>query len=74
MFVNKDNDTDLAKLVRSSHSDSAFFPALIGSLPARLIAEIGVNKVQKDIKNIFLSNRFVHNTEYDSLIGEEQKY
>ena len=57
VFVAKDNDTTIANLVRQAHSGIAVFPTLTGFLPVRLMAEIGVMKVQKDLKALYLANR-----------------
>ncbi|XP_059170839.1 protein zwilch homolog isoform X2 [Physella acuta] len=66
VFIHRDNQTTIAKLVRQSYSGIASFPPLSGSLILQLVAEIGMEKIRKDYASIFLNNNLCTSVQWQS--------
>ncbi|BFZ14791.1 hypothetical protein BsWGS_17829 [Bradybaena similaris] len=66
VFVHKDNQTTIAKLVKQSYYGMASFPTLDSHLSLRLAVEIGLEKICKDYYAIFINNNLCTSWQWDS--------
>lgn len=58
-FVERQNQSTIAQIIRDSFSGRFTMPSLIGSQPFLFLAEIGIEKLQRDYINIFVSQHLV---------------
>ncbi|CAG5122484.1 unnamed protein product [Candidula unifasciata] len=66
VFVHKDNETTIAKLVRQSYYGMASFPSLNSHLSLRLAVEIGLEKIRREYYAIFINNNLCTSWQWDS--------
>ena len=52
--MHKTNRSKMATLIRNSYHGNMTFPALQGLEPLEMLAEIGLEKLQRDYQNTFI--------------------
>nr|CAB3268070.1 protein zwilch homolog [Phallusia mammillata] len=69
-WLHEENQTYLAKLIRSSYEGEISAPTLQGDLPVRILAEIGIDKLQRDYTEFFFQNSISSSGRLDQVMSQ----